>query len=205
VCHDHTKQCRRSLLVSLASTRTRKTLSVGFHLLLVTTVWISELATTWSAELPVTRSFLFLLPSPLSPTSLPINVEGWGCPAGSNKRSTTTNGENHFLCILVCGVLESRWVDESFWTKNDTFSEIRPSTNFIVNSNFCFFLLFQHIYILQLSQIIISIKFTNYFILLGWWVWSYVTCMYFVCLFLPLDSICAGLYKKWCTGIFFMV
>jgi hypothetical protein len=75
----------------------------GDSSLLVTTIHIAaghdqDLSTSFLKPqlLPVTVSFLFLLPSPLSPPSLPTNVEGWWYPTGSNKFSATLQNWSFF-------------------------------------------------------------------------------------------------------------
>jgi hypothetical protein len=80
------------LLVFLAPTTTRKNLSIGFHLLLFTTIRISELATTMSADFSsqnptVARrmSFLFLLPSPFVTNLSPYKCRGVGVPNWSQQ------------------------------------------------------------------------------------------------------------------------
>jgi hypothetical protein len=83
------------IVAGFLSTTTRKKLLIEFHLSLVTTMWISELTTTKSADCfsqnpTVDRRVVFPISFSRFVTNLsPYKCRGVGVPTGSNKRLAT--------------------------------------------------------------------------------------------------------------------
>jgi hypothetical protein len=120
----HNRACyrRRLLLVSLAPTTTMKKLLIGFHLLLVTTLWISELATTRSADcfsqnptIARRMSFIFLLLSSFVTNLSPYKCRGilmWVAEEASAFGAGVDGGKTACCVITDCSQPSCMCVDK---------------------------------------------------------------------------------------------